>query len=50
MTSVDPFGFSLRFKTSEGVKGARVNFLREVATAWEAREILVEMVRQKAGV
>jgi putative heme iron utilization protein len=51
MTSVDRLGFYLRLKTSEGVKGSRVNFLREVATAGEAREILVEMVRQaKAGV
>jgi putative heme iron utilization protein len=50
MTSVDRLGFYLRLKTSEGIKGARVNFLREVATAGQAREVLVEMVQQaKAG-
>ena len=46
MTSVDRLGFSLRLKTSEGMKGARINFLREVATALEARQVLVEMVQQ----
>ncbi|AXC12754.1 Putative heme iron utilization protein [Acidisarcina polymorpha] len=50
MTSVDRLGFSLRLKTAEGMKGARINFLREVATAQETRQILVEMVRQaRAG-
>jgi putative heme iron utilization protein len=50
MTSVDRLGFSLRLKTNEGMKGARINFLREVATALETRTVLVEMVRQaKAG-
>jgi heme iron utilization protein len=46
MTSVDRLGFSLRLKTKEGVKGARINFLREVATAQEARKVLIEMVKQ----
>jgi heme iron utilization protein len=46
MTSVDRLGFSLRLKTTNGVKGARVNFLREVATPQDTREVLVEMVRQ----
>lgn len=45
MTSVDRMGFTLRLKTAEGMKGARVNFVREVRTAGEAREVLVEMVR-----
>jgi len=27
MTSVDRLGFSLRLKTNEGIKGARINFL-----------------------
>ena len=50
MTSVDRLGFSLRLKTSEGIKGARINFLREVVTAKETRTVLVEMVQQaKAG-
>jgi len=46
MTSVDRLGFSLRLKTKEGIKGARINFLREVATAQEARKVLIEMVEQ----
>jgi putative heme iron utilization protein len=46
MTSVDRLGFSLRLKTKEGIKGARVNFLHEAATPQEARTVLVEMVQQ----
>ena len=46
MTSIDRLGFFLRVKTPEGMKGARINFLREVATTEEARKVLVEMVRQ----
>jgi putative heme iron utilization protein len=45
MTSVDRLGFWLRLKTAEGMKGARVNFTREVASAAETRTVLVEMVR-----
>lgn len=46
MTSVDRLGFSLRLTTSEGMKGTRINFLNEVATPQETRQVLVEMVRQ----
>jgi putative heme iron utilization protein len=46
MTSVDRLGFSLRLKTKDGMKGARINFLREVATPQETRRVLVEMVQQ----
>ncbi len=46
MTSVDRLGFSLRLKTANGVKGARINFLREVATPQDTRAVLVEMVRR----
>jgi putative heme iron utilization protein len=46
MISVDRLGFSLRLKTAEGVKGARINFLREVTTAQETRGVLVEMVKR----
>ena len=45
MTSVDRLGFGLRLKTRDGMKGARVNFTREVASAEETRKVLVEMVR-----
>jgi putative heme iron utilization protein len=44
MTSVDRLGFTVRLKTAEGMKGARINFLREVRSAGEARVVLVEMV------
>lgn len=46
MTSVDRLGFSLRLKTQEGMKGARINFPHEVSTPQETRKMLVEMVRQ----
>ena len=46
MTAVDRLGFSLRLKTANGVKGARINFLHEVATPQDTRAVLVEMVRQ----
>jgi putative heme iron utilization protein len=45
MTSIDRLGFHLRLKTAEGMKGARINFPREVATSKETREVLVAMVR-----
>jgi heme iron utilization protein len=45
MTSVDRLGFSLRLKTAEGMKGTRINFLREVRTAQDSREVLIEMLR-----
>src|SRR5258708_4174780 len=46
MTSVDRLGFSLRLKTTDGVKGARINFLHEVVTPQDTRAVLVEMARQ----
>jgi heme iron utilization protein len=46
MTSVDRLGFHLRLKTAEGMRGARIAFLREVATTSEARAVLVEMTQQ----
>jgi len=46
MTSIDRLGFSLRVKTNEGLKGTRINFLREVSTSQAAREALIEMVRR----
>ena len=50
MTSVDRLGFNLRLTTAEGMKGARINFPREVRSPSETRTALVEMVnaaRQK---
>ena len=49
MTSVDRLGFTLRLKTAEGMKGTRINFLREVATPQETRQVLVEMVKLAKG-
>jgi putative heme iron utilization protein len=46
MTSVDRLGLQVRLKTSEGTRGARIGFLREVTTAIEARKVLVEMVQK----
>jgi putative heme iron utilization protein len=46
MTSVDRLGFHVRVKTPDGVRGARIAFLREVTNPQEARKVLVEMVRQ----
>ena len=46
MTSIDRLGFFLRLKTADGMKGARINFLQEVVTPEETRQVLVEMVRQ----
>lgn len=46
MTAVDRLGFNLRMKTQEGMKGARIAFPREVRNSGEARNGLVEMVRQ----
>ncbi|MGD0446389.1 MAG: DUF2470 domain-containing protein [Edaphobacter sp.] len=45
MTSVDRLGFSLKLKTNDGVKGARINFFQEVATPQDTRAVLAEMVR-----
>jgi hypothetical protein len=36
----------VRLKTAEGMKGARVAFLREARTPEETRKVLVEMVQQ----
>ena len=46
MTAVDRLGFHVRLKTQDGMRGARIAFLREVRTSAETRSVLVEMVRQ----
>jgi heme iron utilization protein len=46
MTSVDRLGFHVRMKTRDGIRGARIAFLREVSSPAETRKVLVEMVRQ----
>src|SRR6201994_305341 len=37
MTSVDRLGFTLRLKTSEGIKSTRINFLQEVTSPQQTR-------------
>ena len=46
MTSVDRLGFQVRLKTNDGMRGARIAFLREVTSPAEARTVLVEMTGQ----
>jgi putative heme iron utilization protein len=46
MTAVDRLGFHVRIKTQDGVRGARIAFLREVSEPAETRKVLVEMVQQ----
>ncbi len=46
MTAVDRLGFHVRVKTTDGMRGARIAFPREVRNAAETRSVLVEMVKQ----
>jgi heme iron utilization protein len=46
MTAVDRLGFHVRLKTQDGMRGARIAFLREVSNSAETRKVLVEMVQQ----
>jgi len=48
MVSVDRRGFKLRLRTGERVHGIRAPFPREVATAEQCREVLIEMLRASA--
>jgi heme iron utilization protein len=46
MTAVDRLGFHLRLRVQDGMRGARIAFLREVSTPTETRKVLVEMAQQ----
>jgi len=46
MTAVDRLGFHVRLNTEDGLRGARIAFLREVNNPAESRRVLVEMVQQ----
>lgn len=46
MTAVDRLGFHVRLKTPDGMRGARIAFLREVRNPKEARDVLIEMVQR----
>jgi hypothetical protein len=43
MTAVDRLGFHVRLMTSDGIRGARIAFSREVRSPAETRTVLVEM-------
>jgi len=49
MTSIDRLGFHVRLKTAEGMRGARIPFLREITNRGEARIMLVEMTQRAGG-
>ena len=44
MTSVDRLGFTLRLKTSDGMKGARINYAAEARTSQAVRTAVVDLV------
>lgn len=46
MTAVDRLGFHVRVKTPDGLRGARIAFLREAGNPAKTRKVLVEMVQQ----
>jgi heme iron utilization protein len=46
ISAVDRLGFYLRLKTQDGMRSARIAFLREVRNSAETRKVLVEMVQQ----
>jgi len=46
ITSVDRLGFHVRFKTPDGMRGARIAFLREVGDPEEARSVVADMVAE----
>jgi heme iron utilization protein len=46
ITAVDRLGFHVRLMTSEGIRGARIAFLREATSPMEARTVLVEMTQR----
>lgn len=45
MTSVDRLGFRVRATVADGLRGARINFPREVASTNDARVVLIEMLQ-----
>jgi hypothetical protein len=49
MTGVDRLGFQVRLKTTEGMHGVRIAFLRSINNATEARTVLVEMTQKARG-
>jgi putative heme iron utilization protein len=46
MVAVDRLGFRVRLKTQDGMRGARIAFLREVTNPADTRKVLVEMAQR----
>ena len=46
MVTVDRLGFTLRLRQGERLSSVRIAFPREVVTAAQSREVLIEMLRQ----
>jgi heme iron utilization protein len=46
MTTVDRLGFQVRLRGPDGMRGARIAFLRELSNPAETRKVLVEMVQR----
>jgi heme iron utilization protein len=46
MTTVDRLRFQVRSRTPNGMRGARIAFLRELSKPADTRKVLVEMVQQ----
>ena len=49
MVAVDRLGFKLRLRRGERLSSARIAFPREVTTAAQSREVLIEMLREARG-
>ena len=49
MVAIDRLGFTVRARTAEGMKGARIAFPEEVRTREDARRVLVAMTRESRG-
>ena len=49
MVAVDRLGFHIRVKTHDGVRGARIAFLREVSNPAETRKVLVDGAASTIG-
>src|SRR5215469_8099292 len=46
MTAVDRLGFHVRMQTQDGMRGARIAFVREVSNLAETRKVFMKMVQQ----
>jgi len=49
MVTVDRLGFKLRLRQGDRLSSVRIGFPREVTTAGQSREVLIEMLRRARG-